>query len=362
MKRVIAAALVLVAWFSLTERGQIVLRSAASFPTAVKSFTTKTNGSTVQATHVNDLQDEVTALEQDLINGLSRVRLGSSTLTIASDAVTATKSLHAVDTESAAASDNLSTISAGTGVGSGHLLVLYAANAARVVTVKDSVGNITLYGGDFVLDSAKKSLLLRYDGTNWVEVARAAGAYANGLNTFGAAATLGLTDAFALNIKTNNTTALTIDSTQFIDSPTQPRAGVYHSTTQALSDSTDTFVLFDSEDYDVGAMHSTVSNTSRLTVPTGGDGLYLVIAAVAFGSNATGYRQLRLAKNGTALNSIRAQGGTASGDSVIQISDILNLAAADYVEVKAYQTSGGSLNIGNASRSNANQLVIVKLW
>lgn len=169
---------------------ETVLHSAASFPTAVKSFTTKSNGSAVQASHINDLQDEVTALEQDLVNGMSRVRMGSSTVTIASDAVIVTKSLHAVDTESAAATDDLSTISAGTGVGAGHLLTLYAANAARVVTVKDSVGNISLYGGDFALDSAKKSLLLRYDGSNWVEVARAGTAASTPIGCVGGVLTL----------------------------------------------------------------------------------------------------------------------------------------------------------------------------
>lgn len=149
---------------------------SASFPTSVKSFTTKLAGDTINAAHVNDIQDEVVAVEQDLINGLSRLRLASSTLTIASDAITVTKSLHAVDTESAAASDVLSTITAGTGVGAGHLLTLYAANAARVVTVTDATGNLQLFGGDCILGSAKKSILLRYDGTNWVEIARAGSA------------------------------------------------------------------------------------------------------------------------------------------------------------------------------------------
>lgn len=37
---------------------------AASFPTAVKSFTTKLTGDTIQAAHVNDMQDEITAIEQ----------------------------------------------------------------------------------------------------------------------------------------------------------------------------------------------------------------------------------------------------------------------------------------------------------
>lgn len=152
---------------------ETVVRATASFPTAVKSFTTKNASDTIQASHMNDVQDEIAAIESDLFNGMSRVRLGSSTVTLVSDAFTATKSLHAVDTEAAAASDDLSTISAGSGVAAGHLLTLYAANAARVVTVKDSVGNITLAGSDYAMNSAKKSILLRYDGTNWVEVARA---------------------------------------------------------------------------------------------------------------------------------------------------------------------------------------------
>lgn len=44
----------------------------ASYPTSVKSFTSKSNGDAIQATHVTDLQDEVTAVETDLVNGFSR--------------------------------------------------------------------------------------------------------------------------------------------------------------------------------------------------------------------------------------------------------------------------------------------------
>lgn len=40
---------------------------AASYPTAAKSFTTRVAGDTIQPGHVNDLQDEVTAIETDLL-------------------------------------------------------------------------------------------------------------------------------------------------------------------------------------------------------------------------------------------------------------------------------------------------------
>ena len=49
----------------------------ASYPTAIKSFTTKATGGTIQAAHVNDLQDEVTAIETDLIAGLAVARGGT---------------------------------------------------------------------------------------------------------------------------------------------------------------------------------------------------------------------------------------------------------------------------------------------
>lgn len=56
---------------------------AASYPSSAKAFTTKTTAQTIDASHVNDLQQEVTAIEQDLIAGLpaSRGGTGNTTLT-----------------------------------------------------------------------------------------------------------------------------------------------------------------------------------------------------------------------------------------------------------------------------------------
>lgn len=47
----------------------MTLYAAASFPTAVKSFTTHSSGDTIQASHINDLQDEVVAIETALLTG-----------------------------------------------------------------------------------------------------------------------------------------------------------------------------------------------------------------------------------------------------------------------------------------------------
>ena len=54
----------------------------ASYPTSVKSFTTKLDGpgNPINAAHVNDLQDEVNAIEAGLLNGTARLNAAGSTL------------------------------------------------------------------------------------------------------------------------------------------------------------------------------------------------------------------------------------------------------------------------------------------
>lgn len=59
----------------------------ASYPTSAKTFTTKSNGGTIDASHVNDLQLEVTAIETDLIAGLPVARGGTGALTHTSGSV-----------------------------------------------------------------------------------------------------------------------------------------------------------------------------------------------------------------------------------------------------------------------------------
>lgn len=45
--------------------------AAASYPTSVKVFTTKAQNETIQPAHMNDVQDEITAIEQGLLNGFA---------------------------------------------------------------------------------------------------------------------------------------------------------------------------------------------------------------------------------------------------------------------------------------------------
>lgn len=103
-----------------------------------------------------------------IANGFGLASRG--TQTIASGAINVGNgSFYRIDTEGAAATDDLETIT--TTAIDGHILVIAASNSARTVVCKDGTGNLRL-AGDFSLDNGQDRLMLMYDGTNWIEISR----------------------------------------------------------------------------------------------------------------------------------------------------------------------------------------------
>lgn len=170
--------------------------------------------------------------------------------------------------------------------------------------------------------------------------------------------------ANALDFTANGIKALGITAAQFLNSPTQPRAVSFNSAVQSLANATETALTFDTDTLNVGALHNTGLNSSRMTVPTGGDGLYVLIGWGAPQSAASGNAYVYLRKNGTTAL------GTASRWTLINGSTAPNftlalaaLVATDYVEVLGFQNSGGALNFGdNSLRPFQNQFIALKLW
>jgi hypothetical protein len=115
-----------------------------------------------------------------------------------------------------------------------------------------------------------------------------------------------------------------------------------------LHDSSGNFlsITLNSERRDTHGYHSTVTNTSRLTVPANCDGWYIISGGALFEANATGVRGLRVRLNGSTyiqeilLNNLGASFGTR-----VQITTQYYLSAGDYIELQAYQNSGGNLNV-----------------
>ena len=94
----------------------------------------------------------------------------SLTATIASGVATVNPYENAwrIDTEASAATDDLNTINGGE---AGQVIELRPASASRVVTAKDSTGNLRLKS-DFSFVTATDTLTLIFNGTNWLELAR----------------------------------------------------------------------------------------------------------------------------------------------------------------------------------------------
>ena len=94
---------------------------------------------------------------------------GSKTaLTIATGAVTLTNnsSSYVLDTEGAAATDDLDTIN---GAQDGQIIYLNTANNSRDVTLRSGVGNIVNSTGlNITLGNTNDLVCLRYNGTNWI--------------------------------------------------------------------------------------------------------------------------------------------------------------------------------------------------
>jgi hypothetical protein len=105
-------------------------------------------------------------------------------------------------------------------------------------------------------------------------------------------------------------------------------------------------LTFDTNRVDQGTstpQHSTSSNTSRLTCQQAG--MYQISAAVEWASNATGFRNIHIALNGT-TSLCYDERPAVSGDTTDQtVSTLYYLNVGDYVELRASQNSGGSLNV-----------------
>lgn len=98
-----------------------------------------------------------------------------SNLTIAAGVITPTKACHVVDTEGAAATDDLTNI-VQTNMPDGSLAILSSAAVGRTVVLKHAAGGagqMTLQGSvDFPLAHPLSVIMLRRDGATWVEVNR----------------------------------------------------------------------------------------------------------------------------------------------------------------------------------------------
>lgn len=126
----------------------------ASFPTSAKTFATRSNGQIIDGSHVQDLQDEVAALEDGYLNGAAR--LNSSNSTVANLSVVGGSTVAALHVTSTATFDGNVTIT-GTLTASGGL-----SKPFIVFTPAHNQPPASAYA---TLDTRNNHLVLDFDGS-----------------------------------------------------------------------------------------------------------------------------------------------------------------------------------------------------
>lgn len=142
-----------------------------------------------------------------------------------------------------------------------------------------------------------------------------------------------------------------IDAGQFT-SASQFGARAYQSVAQPIANVTLVGITFTNEVFDRGACHDNGVNPTRMTVPAGGDGLWMYVGQIGFTAAAGGVRMALLYKNGlTPMARFLIPSAGVGDHTIVQVAAVDSMVAGDYVELVGYQSSGGAINtqVGDAA-------------
>lgn len=123
-----------------------------------------------------------------------------------------------------------------------------------------------------------------------------------------------------------------------------PRCRVYRTATQSIPNSTWTELLWTAERYDTASLHSTVSNTGRLTASTAGVWeviCHVMTDALTWGTDCL----IELRKNGVSPGIARDRLMTTGYPHTFTVATHVQLAASDYVTAHIIQMSGAAINV-----------------
>lgn len=134
-----------------------------------------------------------------------------------------------------------------------------------------------------------------------------------------------------------------------------PACNAIQATAQTgIATATWTSLTLDSTVFDSYGGHSNSTNNSRYTAQVAG--WYLCFAAACWAANSTGWRGVRVAKNGGAVSGgateVMANTVGAALTTIASPSVIIFLNAGDYVEAQGYQTSGAGLSTSTNPDAN----------
>jgi len=232
----------------------------------------------------------------------------------------------------------------------------------KIIVFKNNTNIVKFLGKPIALSIPANSQMILTDYYNLAEIDFCSD-LRNALNDNYGPTGFEITDGTQTLTKTealNRLDLITESVSGIITTLSQASCRVYTTAGQSITNSAWNTVNWAKENYDTQNMHNNVTNNSRVTIPTNGEGKYLVTASLSFTANATGVRGIRLQKNGTGEER-RVLNQTAGASEFIstEISDVLHLLAGDYLEIAAWQNSGISLNL--LTGADRNHFAVTKL-
>ena len=135
------------------------------------------------------------------------------------------------------------------------------------------------------------------------------------------------------------------DNQQLFSTP--PSVKAVRTAVQSLAHNTLTALAFTAADvWDTDAFHSTTTNNTRITVPTGLGGKYHIIGSATFAAGAESTRLMTIRLNGAIeIARLQVTNGLGGGAFAGSLPIMYALSAGDYIELICYQFSGVALNI-----------------
>lgn len=159
------------------------------------------------------------------------------------------------------------------------------------------------------------------------------------------------TEEYAVNESGTTKKATGTQQAVFSEARSQQGVRCSHASGQTITTATWTLLSWDTEDWKVGdsAIHSTVSNNSRMIAQVAGE--YLAFGLIEFDTDNTDYiLQMQVRING-ASNAVLRVPAISSVNTTTRVNvpfAVVQLSASDYIDLRVQHSKGSDLDVLSA--------------